>query len=442
MTESYDERYARAVRNANAAPAWQDTFDPTQDASPELADPPERPRQFWIVLFLTLSLLACVLGAVFIPGGMGFIAGYQQLQAQDHELAIQHFNRGLGYLADNYPELAYAEFQIAVKYDSSYAPAQQQLSALQAKLGGQGTPGAQPEDRVAATLFQQASDLVKQKQWSDAITRLEQLQTLKPDYNKAQVSSMLYQADVASGTQAVAAGQIELARERFDAALAIQGGDAAVTRQRDLAQLYLDGQQAAGYDWQTAIQKFSALYQQDSNYFDAKKRLIDAYTQYGDLAGKQNAWCLAVSEYDKALAITQDASLADKRVQAMTLCKQAISATPTPAVGGQNYTSSKPVAANLPCTGIGDVSGVVRDALGNPLAGVAVGYYADGIPLIATRTNANGQYQLVWGKDPGLFHVAVLEADGKTPASPVVDVNYPGGNAAGCHVLIDWQKVQ
>src|SRR5512144_3123748 len=77
----------------------------------------------WIILFLLLSLLACVSGAVLVPGGLGFLAGYNQLQAQNHESAIQHFQRGLGFLAENYPELAYTEFQIALRYDNSYEPA-------------------------------------------------------------------------------------------------------------------------------------------------------------------------------------------------------------------------------------------------------------------------------------------------------------------------------
>ncbi len=443
MTELDDERSARAFLRANPAPAWQNDDVPAFPGDElVMGDPQPRSRRFWIGLFLLVSLLACALGALFIPGGLGFIAGYQQLQTQNHELAIEHFNRGLGYLAEEYPELAYTEFEVAVKFDSSFEPAQQKLRELQKTVGGSGTPGATQEDIVAATLFQQASDLAAQKNWSDAIDRLEQLRTLKPDYRAAEVSALRYTAYVAGGKDAVAAGQIELARERFDAALAIKAGDAEVMHQRDLALLYLDGQQAAGYNWQTAIQKLAALYQQDPNYYDVKKRLLDAYAQYAELAGKQNAWCLAASAYDKSLAITKDATVSDKRGQAMSLCKQAISATPTLAAGTENYFFSKPVAADKPCTGTGDVSGIVRDVLGRPLAGAAVGYYADGIPLTTTRTSATGQYQLTWGNDPGVFHVTVLSADGKTPAGLAADVAYPGGNNSGCHVMIDWQKVQ
>jgi tetratricopeptide (TPR) repeat protein len=447
VTESHDERYARAVENARAARAWQEDYEPGySDDAPTLPEPPARSRQFWIVVFLVLSLVACVLGSVLVPGGMGFLAGYRQLQAQNHELAIQHFNRGLGFMAENYPQLAYTEFEIAVKFDGGYGPAQDKLRELQATIGGQETPGAQPEDRVAATLFGDAGTLIAKQDWSDAITRLEQLRTVKPDYHTSDVNAMLYKAYVADGQQAVSAGQIELARERFDAALAIQNGDAVIVHQRDLAVLYLEGQQSAGFNWQTAINKFAALYLQDPTYYDVKQRLVDAYTQYGELAFRQNAWCLAVKEYDGALAISQGASLGDQRAQAMALCKQAISATPTtaPVAGTESFLSSKPVVVDKPCDGNGDISGTVRDALARPMAGVEVevGYYADGIDLTPARTNDAGQYQLILGKDPGMLHVVVLSEDGKTPAGLAVDLDYVGGNNAGCHVLIDWQRVQ
>jgi hypothetical protein len=95
-----------------------------------------------------------------------------------------------------------------------------------------------------------------------------------------------------------------------------------------------------------------------------------------------------------------------------------------------------------PCTGPGDVSGVVRDALGRALPNVAVGYYADDIPLVSMRTNANGQYQFVLGKDPRVLRVVLLGADGKTPITLSAAVKYPGANVTGCHIVIEWQRVQ
>lgn len=399
---------------------------------------------FGIALILLAALLICPAAAVLVPGGLGFIVGYQELQAQNHENAIQHFQRGLGYLAENYPELAYAEFEIALKYDPTYEPAQEKLSELQATLPERGTAGGKEEGRIAATLFDEARRLIAQKEWSDAIVRLEQLRTLKSDYRAQEVRDLLFQTYVEGGKSAAAGGHIELARERFDAALTIRKGDAEVQRQRELAVLYLDGQQAVGYNWQVAVQKFSALYQLDPNYNDVKKRLFEAHVQYGDAAAKQNAWCLAAREYEGALALANDATLAQKRAQAMALCKQAIVATPTPTAvpGMENYSAKISSPTGKSCKGEGSISGVVRDASGQPLAGVNVSYYTDTGIHSSTRTDAKGQYQFILGKDAGLFHVVVLSSDGKTPAGLAADVPYPGGNNAGCHVVVDWQKVQ
>lgn len=399
----------------------------------------------WIPLFLLLSLLACAFASVFVPGGLGLLAGYGQLQAQNHENAIQHFQRGLGFLAEGYPELANTEFEIAIRYDGSYEPAREKLRELQGALGASGTPGAQEQDRVAAALFDEANDLASRKQWSDAINRLEQLRALNPGYRSAEASDLLYQAYVASGHEAKAAGQIEMARERFDDALAIRSADQAVLRQRDLAMLYLDGQQAAGYNWKLAIEAFSELYRQDPKYYDVAARLVNAYTQYGDLAAKQGAWCLAVREYDGALAVTKDSALAEKRAQTMALCRQAVLVTPSPSpvAGTENYIAQIAAGAGKVCnTGTGDIGGTVRDAFGQPIVNAPVAYDADGIARVTTRTNANGQYQFVLGAEPGLFHVVVLSVDGKSPAGVAADVAYPGANKPGCRITVDWQKVR
>jgi hypothetical protein len=175
-----------------------------------------------------------------------------------------------------------------------------------------------------------------------------------------------------------------------------------------------------------------------------KKRLFDAYVNYAELAAKQNSPCLAEREYNSALALMNDATVAQKRAQVVAQCRQAISSPPTPVSGanGENYTWKISTGDGAPCTGIGDISGAVRDALGRLLTGVSVGYYADGIPLTTTKTNANGQYQFQLGKDAGIFHVVMLGGDGKTPANLAADVPYPGGANAGCHIVVDWQRGQ
>ncbi len=399
------------------------------------------PTRRGLILFLLVSLLACVLGALVLPAGLGALMGYQQLQEQNAGQAALHYDRGMGYLAENYPELAYTEFQIALKYDPAHEGARQKLDELQAALGGHGTPGAS-EGNVAPALFEQAKGFVAKKQWSDAILRLEQLRALDAAYRASEVSDLLYQAYSEGGKEAVSLAQIELARERFDAALAIRNLDPEVQRQRDLAVLYLEGQQYAGSKWDVAAQKFAALYEKEPNYADVKKRLVEARVMYGDKAFKESAWCLALREYDAAATLSNDPQIAQKRAQASAQCKERLAATPTPTLTPEQSYTWKVSSGNTACTGAGDLSGFVRDAAGRGVSGVSVSYATDTSTRTTMKTNGNGEYRFALGKDLALYHVSILAADGKTPASAVVDVNYPGGSNVGCHVVVEWQKVQ
>jgi len=406
-----------------------------------------------IPVFLMISLAVCVIGVVVAPALVGAVAGYQQLQIENHENAILHYQRGLGYLSENYPDLALAEFQISLRYDGRFDPASQKLGEMQAKVAAekQNAAGTPSSIGIAGKLLDEARLYVSQKQWNDAINRLEQLKGLDASSQTPGINDLLFQSYSESGKQAVANGQIEFARERFDAALTLRK-DPEMLRQRDMAVLYLDGQQAAGNDLPNAIQKFLALYQQDSNYNDVKKRLVDAYVQYGDRAAKENAWCLAAREYDRANSLTSDSQSNQKYNQAITRCKQGALVTPTvtvaitpgttPGAIPDTYALLRNTPTAQPCTGNGDISGSVRDSLGNPLVGFYVAYEGENINRISTATDANGQFKLGLGRDAAALSVFVLNGDGKTPAGFIVNVKYPGGANPGCHIVVEWQKAQ
>lgn len=407
-------------------------------------------------LFVLVSLMVCVL-AVLTPTLAGAIAGYQQLQNENHENAILHYQRGLGYLAESYPDLAQAEFQISLRYDDSFDPALEKLQGIQTRVAEQSNPAsANPGNTITGKLLDEARKDISQKLWNEAIDRLEQLQGVDANFQTQTVNDLLFQSYSESGKQASLNGEIELARERFDAALTLRK-DPEITRQRDMAELYLDGQQAVGNDWPTAIQRFTTLYQLDPNYDDVKKRLTDAHVQYGDRAAKGNAWCLAAREYDRAGALIPDILATQKYSQATTRCKQTANVTPTiTAVAGITTTTPVPTLTavadaytllrNRPtaqaCTGNGDISGTLTDALGNPIPGFYIAYEGENINRITATTDVNGKFLLGLGRDAATLRVFVLAPDGKTPSGIIVNVIYPGGTNAGCHIVVDWQKIQ
>jgi hypothetical protein len=142
--------------------------------------------------------------------------------------------------------------------------------------------------------------------------------------------------------------------------------------------------------------------------------------------------------------LASDLQLPDKRAQQKALCLKAITTpkqTPTPGAS-ENYGWNISTASDKPCAGAGDISGTVRDALGRFVADVNVGYYSNGGNPLVAKTNASGQFQINLSKDASVVKLAILSADGKTPTSAIAEVPYPGGNNAGCHLVIDWQRVQ
>jgi hypothetical protein len=160
------------------------------------------------------------------------------------------------------------------------------------------------------------------------------------------------------------------------------------------------------------------------------------------------------AQFEGALTITNDAQIAQKRTSAMNRCKQAVAPVPTATPVSPPSTSitlttpaAEPyvwrisTATAQTCTGNGDLSGIARDILGNPLVGFYIAYEGENINRITNRTDESGRYKFILGKEPAFLHVFVLSGDGKSPAGLAANVNYPGGMTAGCHIVVDWQKV-
>jgi hypothetical protein len=381
---------------------------------------------------------------------LGVYLGTQDRVAYLHRQAIEHYQQALAYESENYTDLALAEVQIALKFDPAYGPAQDKLRELQGANQAKPVPNAQT---IAEQLFTTAQTAITQQQWSDAIDSLEELVRAKSDYRADEVKALLIQSYLNAGKQSVTEGQIEQARSRFDAALQLDPTNAEAKSWRARSVYYLNGVQAVGFDWQSAAFNFQQLYQLDPNFYDVKNQFLNALVNYGDLAVRQAANCIAAREYEQAVALGAGTSISERLAIANANCKQAVIAptptptlvtesTPNPRSGASLFIANSRVDPNAICHGTGGISGTVRDVGGNALAGVSIQIYNDGDyrpPLFISQ--ADGTYVIVLGKDAGLFHVVVLNADGAV-ASAVVNVNYPGGGNEGCHTILDWNKIQ
>lgn len=394
--------------------------------------------QLWLALIILISLAV----ALLTPTLLAIYFGGQERSDYLHGRAVEHYKQALAYEAEDYTELAIAELQIALKFDPGYQDAADQLKTLQNGSAASGTPVPNSAS-VADQLFKGAQSAIAKQQWSDAIDYLEEIRRANPEYQPAQIQTLLIQAYQNGGNQAVAAGQIDQALARFNAVLAIDPSNAEAKSLRDRAQLYINATRVMGTDWQSAVLDLNQLYQIDPNFYDVKPQLLNALVQYGDVASRQGAWCVASKEYDQAARLGGGTDVATKLAQASASCRQAVLAptsTPTPLAAAGRFIAAGHANPSEPCQGTGSVSGIVRDPQGNPLAGVMIRIYNDAdykpAPFI---TDSSGKYNIVLGRDAGLFHLVVVAADG-APESEVLDINYPGGAATGCHGTIDWTR--
>ncbi len=110
--------------------------------------------------------------------------------------------------------------------------------------------------------------------------------------------------------------------------------------------------------------------------------------------------------------------------------------------GGVLYAPGMRVRQNALCNGTGDIRGTVEDAQGNPIPNVGVKIYNDFgyLPPFA-RTDLAGEYQIGLGSDRGIFHLVIVDDFGSN-ASAVFDVDYPGGNEQGCHIVVNWTRIK
>jgi hypothetical protein len=100
------------------------------------------------------------------------------------------------------------------------------------------------------------------------------------------------------------------------------------------------------------------------------------------------------------------------------------------------------VRQNAQCNGTGDIRGTVKDAQGNPIPNVGVKIYNDfGYMPPFARTDLAGEYQIALGSDRGIFHLVIVDDFGSN-ASAVFDVDYPGGNVQGCHIVVNWTRIR
>ncbi len=434
-----------------------------------LPAPPPLIRNHMFTWLIVLTIVGIAL-AFTIPFTLGVYFGNQDRAQFVERQAQEHFQRALAYESETYNQLAIAELELALQYKPDYEPARTKLQQL--KSIHIASTAQEPQDvAIAKQLYASAEQAIQTEDWSNAIDLFEELRRVKNDYRVSEVDAYLVKAYLAAGMQALATNDVDLARRRFEAALALDPGNAEARTQRERAVLYFSGVTQMGTSWSSAVATFQELYGRDPNFGDVKIKLRESHIGYGDFASQQSAYCIAAREYDAALALGAGAETQTKASSANDACKNAIlnptaTATPTfeggitatpdpfatrnpfatpipiPSQGGVLYAPGVRVRQNAQCNGTGDIKGSVQTQAGDPIPNVGVKIYNDfGYLPPYARTDLAGEYQIALGSDKGIFHLVIVDDFGSN-ASAVLDVDYPGGNVQGCHIVVNWTRIK
>ena len=304
-----------------------------------------RPR-IWLWTLIAALVVVLLLVYVLVLAGKGIYDGLRDRALESQQFAQEHYELGLAQLEDGHYEMAIAEFELALRHDSSLADARLRLQEAKDMVQAQGTPTSETRQDAARLLYLQAVTLYEEGKLRQTVSVLDDLRGLDSDYQRENVETMLSNAHYQLGLNAVAENSIEDAIAHFEAVLAIKPGDKDAQDQLNLADLYAAALNYWEIDWSATIQALKGLYALAPEYKDVKARLRDAYTFRGDELAEQGGWCQAGDAYASAAEILPLEATVDKRDDARIRCQATAEAPPpTPTL---RATATAPAGATAP----------------------------------------------------------------------------------------------
>ena len=98
-------------------------------------------------------------------GGKGIYDGLRDRAVENQQFAQEHYERGLAQLEDRQYELAIAEFELALRHDSSLVDARDRLQEAKEKVQAQVMPTSETRQDAARLLYVQAAPSTKMETW-------------------------------------------------------------------------------------------------------------------------------------------------------------------------------------------------------------------------------------------------------------------------------------
>jgi TolB protein len=261
-------------------------------------------------------------------GVKGFFDGLKDRGIENQQIAQEHYALGLAHLEDSDYELAIAEFELALRHDSSRDDVRAHLHEAKDSARAQITPTSETRQDAARLLYQEAVGYYEGGNLRQSVAVLDELQGLDPSYQVENVETMLATAHFQLGENAVAENQLDEAIRQFEAALTIEPDDKEARDQLNLAHLYTAALSYWERDWSATIQALKGLYALAPDYKDVQARLRDAYLFQADHHAELGDWCRAAAEYADAVEIQPLETTVDKRDDAQIQCQATAEAPP------------------------------------------------------------------------------------------------------------------
>jgi tetratricopeptide (TPR) repeat protein len=295
----------------------------------------DHPPRTWLWTLIAALIVVSLIIYVLALGVKAIYDGLRDRGLENQEVAREHYALGLEKLEAKEYELAIAEFELALRHDSSLRDARLHLEQAKELVKAQVTPTSETRQDAAKLLYREAVTHYGGGNLSQSVALLDELRGLDPDYQRQNVETMLVAARDQLGLNAVAADRLDEAISHFEAALVINPDDTTAQDQLNLANLY---QAALNYwerDWSATIQALKGLYALAPEYKDVQIRLRDAYLFQAEDHASSGDWCRAADEYAAAGEILPLETTVDQRDDARIRCQataEAPTPTPTPRV--------------------------------------------------------------------------------------------------------------
>ena len=307
--------------------------------------PSKRKRRAWL-LYTILGLFALLLIALVSAFG-GYLSGISMRQSaqstQIAENAQEQFDLAMQDIEQQRFSQARQRLEYVLQLDPNNPEVLNRLSEVLLALNTTATPTLEPtaaqtptpDLRAVQEIFEQAQQLLANKEWAKALDTLLNLRKSDPSFRTVDVDGMLYEALRNSGVEKITHADLE--GGIYDLTLASRFGplDAEAKGLLTWSGLYITGASFWGIDWSQAVSYFAQVAPQYPNLMDgsgmtAAERYRQALFEYGNQLAGSGKWCKAAETYQQSLSVAPNSQVEQAFAQASVQCAKASSPKTTP----------------------------------------------------------------------------------------------------------------